>query len=160
MSQRIGIAELRIARAPTILKAFGLGSCLAITLYDPVERIGGLAHSLLPQARARDPQDPPAKCVDTAIHLMIDELAQAGADATRLQARIAGGANVFEAGEVTLLNSVGMRNARSARETLAALGIPLVGAEVGGNRNRSVEFHLASGQLLVYCARGQRITKL
>ena len=49
MSERVGIAELRIARSPTVLKAFGLGSCLAIALYDPELRLGALVHSLLPQ---------------------------------------------------------------------------------------------------------------
>jgi chemotaxis protein CheD len=157
MSERVGIAELRIAGAPAILKAYGLGSCLAITLYDPGQRLGALVHSLLPQARAGVPLDHPAKYVDAAIALMIKELLQAGADATRLQAKLVGGANMFESDYVTLIGSVGVRNVRSAREVLAARNIPLAAEEVGGNRGRSVEFHLASGQLLVYCARENRM---
>lgn len=157
MSERVGIAELRIARAPKVLKAFGLGSCLAITLYDPGQRLGALVHSLLPQARAGTPPDHPAKYVDTAIALMIAKLVQAGADATRLQAKLVGGANMFEADYVTLIGSVGVRNVRSARAALVAHHIPLVAEDVGGNRGRTVELHLASGQLLVYCARENRM---
>lgn len=156
MSERVGIAELRIAGAPEVLKAYGLGSCLAIALYDPERRIGGLVHSLLPQRRREDALDTPPKYVDAAIHLMIEELGRAGADQQRLQAKIAGGANMFESEFVTLMNSIGVRNARAARETLLALGIPLVGEEVGGNRGRTVAFELATGRLLVYCAREDR----
>jgi chemotaxis protein CheD len=157
MSERVGIAELRIAGAPTILKAFGLGSCLAITLYDPSLRLGALVHSLLPQARGGVPSDHPAKYVDAAIALMVNKLVQAGADATRLQGKLAGGANMFEADYVTLIGSVGARNVRSAREALAAHHIPLMAEDVGGNRGRTVEFHLASGRMLVYCARENRM---
>ena len=152
MSLRVGIAELRIDRAPAVLKAYGLGSCLAIALYDPGERIGGLVHSLLPLRRSRDPFGEATKYVDAAIRLMAEELVQAGADPARLQAKIAGGANMFETEYLTLINSIGVRNARSARDTLLALDIPLMGQEVGGNRGRTVEFDLATGRLLVYCA--------
>ena len=160
MSERVGIAELRLARAPTVLKAFGLGSCLAIALYDPEPRLGALVHSLLPQARPGELPAPPVKYVDVAIARMVEELVRAGAAAGRLQARIAGGANMFEAAYVTLIDSIGVRNVRSARQTLAARDIPVVGEEVGGNYGRSVEFHLATGQLLVYCARENRTRTL
>ena len=156
MSERVGIAELRIATAPQVLKAYGLGSCLAIALYDPQLRVGGLVHSLLPQQRPGEPVSVAPKYVDAAIRLMIEELVRAGADPARLQAKVAGGANMFETEYLTLINSIGVRNARSARETLMELGIPLAGEEVGGNRGRTVEFDLATGRLLVYCARDDR----
>lgn len=155
MSERVGIAELRIARAPEVLKAYGLGSCLAIALYDPGVRIGGLVHSLLPQRRSDDPLSVAPKYVDAAIRLMAEELTRSGAAPERLQAKIAGGANMFETEFVTLMHSIGVRNARSARETLQELGIPLTGEEVGGNRGRTVAFDLATGRLLVYCARDE-----
>lgn len=160
MSERVGIAELRVAGGQAVLKAYGLGSCLAVALYDPGRRMGALAHTLLPQRRPGEPIDGGAKFVDEAIRLMVAELERAGADLTRVQAKIAGGANMFEADYLTVIQGIGVRNARSARDTLAALDIPLVAEDVGGNRGRTVEFDLASGQLLVYCAREQRVTIL
>jgi len=160
MSERISIAEFRVVQAPAVLKAYGLGSCLAISLYDPATRIGGLAHTLLPQHLRGDTGPGRAKYVDAAIRLMVLELVQLGADADRLVAKIAGGANMFESAYLTLMSSIGVRNARAARETLAELGIPLVAEEVGGNRGRTVEFDLASGNLMVYCARENRHTCL
>jgi chemotaxis protein CheD len=83
----------------------------------------------------------------------VDELLQSGASQDRLVAKVAGGANMFETSYQTLIKSIGARNARSARETLASLGIPILGEEVGGNRGRTVEFDLATGNMMVYCAR-------
>jgi chemotaxis protein CheD len=160
MTERVGIAELKIACAPQVLKAYGLGSCLAVALYDPHTRLGGLVHSLLPQQRYGDPPGGLPKFVDAAIRLMAKELSLAGADPARLLAKTAGGANMFEGHYLTLMQSIGARNARSARETLRELGIPLVGEEVGGNRGRTVTFDLATGRLLVYCARDDRTVVL
>jgi chemotaxis protein CheD len=160
MSERVGIAELHIGQAPQVFKAYGLGSCLAVALYDPGLRIGGLVHSLLPRRRPGDAPGEATKYVDAAIRLMVEELTRAGADPARLQAKIAGGANMFESEYVTLIRSIGVRNANSARETLLELGIPLAGEEIGGNRGRTVAFDLATGQLLVYCAKDNRTTTL
>ncbi|MHB8709870.1 MAG: chemotaxis protein CheD [Desulfuromonadales bacterium] len=160
MNERVGIAELRIGRAPEVLKAYGLGSCLAIALYDPGLCIGGLVHCLLPQRRRGDPLSDVGKYVDAAICLMVEELTRAGADPARLQARIAGGANMFETEYLTLMHSIGVRNARCARETLQELGIPLAGEDVGGNRGRTAVFELATGRMLVYSAKDDRTITL
>lgn len=158
MNERISIAQARIDRAPAILKVYGLGSCLAVALYDPQNRVGSLAHLLLPNCPTQKSPGDQGKYVDVGIRLMLDGLLRFGADRQNLVAKIAGGANMFESEYKTLIHSIGARNARSARETLAKLGIPLAGEEVGGNRGRTVELDLASGQMLVYCARdGEKI---
>lgn len=158
MSQRISIAQARIDRAPAVLKAYGLGSCLAVGLYDPLNRVGGLAHLLLPNHPSRSPLGDQGKYVDAGIRQMVEELLLFGAEHAKLVAKIAGGANMFESEYKTLINSIGARNAKSARETLKELGIPLLGEEVGGNRGRTVELDLASGMMIVYCARdGEKV---
>ena len=158
MPERVGIAEARIDRAPTILKAYALGSCIAVGLYDPEAGIGGMGHMLLPCRPAKKPFSPGSKYVDAGIFHMADELVRAGASRERLVAKITGGANMFETTGQTLINSVGARNAKSARETLAALGIPLLGEDVGGTSGRSVEFDLATGNMMVYCAHDERVS--
>ncbi|MGK2907170.1 MAG: chemotaxis protein CheD [Desulfuromonadales bacterium] len=149
MVDRISIAQTRIGRAPAILKACGLGSCLAVSLYDPEARIGALGHMLLPCLPKQNQLSTKSKYVDAGITQMVDELVRAGAIRERLVAKITGGANMFETTYQTLINSVGARNAKSARETLAELGIPLLAEEVGGNRGRSVEFDLSTGTMVV-----------
>lgn len=152
MSDRVSIAQARIDQAPAVLKAYGLGSCIAVGLYDPESGIGGMGHMLLPCRPQKNPLGSEGKYVDAGIFQMVDELVRAGANRDGLVAKITGGANMFESAYQTLINSVGSRNAKSARETLATLDIPLLGEEVGGNRGRTVEFDLATGNMMVYCA--------
>ncbi len=152
MSNRVTIAQVRIDQSPAVLKAYGLGSCVAVALYDPEARVGGLGHLLLPNRPKKNVPGSESKYVDAGILEIVDELVQAGANRDRLVAKVAGGANMFETSYQTLINSIGARNARSARETLASLQIPILGEEVGGNRGRTVEFDLATGNMMVYCA--------
>ena len=152
MSEQVSIAESRIARAPAVLKAYGLGSCVAVALYDPETRLGGMGHMLLPDRPSSSPLGSESKYVDVGICQIVDQLVRAGAKRETLVAKITGGANMFETSYQTLINSVGARNAKSARRTLGTLDIPIVGEEVGGNRGRTVEFDLATGKILVYCA--------
>jgi len=152
MSEHVRIAQARIGRTPIVLKAYGLGSCVAVGLYDPQTRLGGMGHMLLPNRPPKGTLGSESKYVDAGIYHIIDELLRAGANRDTLVAKIAGGANMFETSYQTLINSVGARNAKSARQTLNVLGIPIVGEEVGGNRGRTAEFDLATGKMLVYSA--------
>ena len=153
MNTRVTIAQVRIDQSPAVLKAYGLGSCVAVALYDPEARIGGLGHLLLPNRPETNALGSESKYVDAGILEIVEELVQAGANQDRLIAKVAGGANMFETSYQTLIKSIGARNARSARETLTSLGIPILSEEVGGNRGRTVEFDLATGNMMVYCAR-------
>ena len=69
--------EIKIAEEPDKLVALGLGSCVAITLYDPEEKIGGLAHAMLPKNRGSTKQ--PGKYVDTAVDKLVEKLEERGA---------------------------------------------------------------------------------
>jgi chemotaxis protein CheD len=151
---RIGIGEYRVAKAPAVLIAYGLGSCLGVVLHDRQRTLGGMAHTLLPESRPGTPQNQRAKFGDAAIRLMVDELVSQGAARESLAARLVGGANMFEPLYAPPEDSIGARNVRMARATLQALGIPLLAEDVGGNHGRTVEFDLATGRVLVRSVRG------
>ncbi len=151
--ERVGISQFRVAQAPALLVAHGLGSCVGIALYDPRPRLGALAHTLLPTLRPGLENSRPGKFVDTAICAMVEELLGRGAKRERLRAKVAGGANMFEQHFATD-EGVGARNARSARETLARLGIPLLAEDTGGAYGRTLEFDLATGAIQVRTIRG------
>lgn len=150
--ERVGISEFKTARAPAVLVTYGLGSCLGITLYDPLRQLGGLAHTLLPLFRPGD-KTRETKYVDSAIRLMMAELIELGAERDCLEAKISGGANMFEPLYAPETEGVGARNARAARETLHLLGIPLLAEDIGGNHGRTVEFDLANGEVRVSSVR-------
>jgi len=103
MSTRVSIAQVRIDQSPAVLKAYGLGSCVAVALYDPEARVGGLGHLLLPNRPERNALGSERKYVDAGILEIVDELVQAGANRDRLVAKVAGGANMFETSYQTLI---------------------------------------------------------
>jgi chemotaxis protein CheD len=151
---RVGISEFRVARAPAVLIAYGLGSCLGVILDDRQRCLGGMAHTLLPTPRPGVKEVRLAKFVDAAIRLMADELVSQGATPGCLTARLVGGANMFEPLYAPAEDSVGARNVRAARATLEALEIPLLAEDIGGSHGRTVEFDLTSGQVLVRSVHG------
>nr|NIS40471.1 chemotaxis protein CheD [Desulfuromonadales bacterium] len=146
---RIAIAEWVVAEAPEILVCYGLGSCLGIAVYDGVNRIGGLAHTLLPSAPAAGTIKRPGRFVDSAIKLIREELIYRGSSGENLQAKIVGGANMFEMFNSTDSAGIGARNIDAARAALQSVGIPLVAEDVGANFGRSMEFDLATGEVRV-----------
>ncbi len=151
--QRVGISEWRLAEAPAILVAYGLGSCLGIALYDPQRRLGALAHTLLPTLLPGLEGSRPGKFVDLALRSMVEKLEATGGLRERLVAKMVGGGQMFEALYSRDRDRIGLRNVRAARETLEALGIPLAGEETGGSSGRTMEFDLETGAVLVRTVR-------
>ena len=145
----VKVADQAVAGADQTLVTLGLGSCVAIALFDPVARVGGLAHVLLPEPSLSRDASNPAKFATTAVPLLIARMLESGARRARLEARLVGGASMFG----TLLTStsfnMGERNVIAARAALQAAGIPIRGEEVGGERGRSVRFHVGDGRVVV-----------
>ena len=146
---RIKVAECAVARDEQTLITIGLGSCVAIALYDSVARVGGLAHTLLPdESMARDRTNP-AKFPSSAVTLLLAEMTRLGADATRVRAKLVGGASMF----ANLLPSgginIGDRNVAAARQALERNKIRIVAEDVGSDHGRSVHFHLDDGRVEV-----------
>jgi chemotaxis protein CheD len=153
---KVGMADWKIARNIEVLVTFGLGSCVALALWDNKEKIAAMAHIMLPDSKLiRYRQDVnPAKFADTALAVMLTELAKVGLNKERLQAKLVGGANMFTfAGKSSNGNmNVGQRNVAAVKEELNKIGIPLVAEDTGGATGRSVEFYVQNGVMRVRTA--------
>jgi len=152
----VRVAQYAVGGAEVELVTLGLGSCVAIALHDPVARLGGLAHALLPDPSTARETSNPAKFALTVVPVLVAELERRGARRERLRAKLVGGASMF----ATLLQTNGMnmgeRNVQAARTALAALAIPVVAEDVGGDYGRSVRFAPGDGRLRVRSvARGE-----
>jgi len=147
----VGISEYRVSKAPDTLVTYALGSCVGISLYDPVTRVGGLSHIMLPSSllRADGIIDNRKKYADTAIPDLVSALEHLGARRIALKAKIIGGANMFGTTGTSLVDTIGDRNVEAVRKELARLGIPLVGEDVGANYGRTVYFLLEDGNVRV-----------
>ena len=93
---KVGMADLKVAKAPDSLITLGLGSCIGLTLYDPVLKVGGMVHFMLPDSTKLKNNQNIAKFGDTGIRELYRLMIEQGASPRRLVAKIAGGAKMFE----------------------------------------------------------------
>jgi chemotaxis protein CheD len=148
----IKIADLQVSQEPSILTTHGLGSCLAIMLYDPEVKIGGLAHVMLPSSELSSQKLKPAKYPQTAIEIMVQQMESMGCRRMRIRAKLVGGSTMFSG---LLLNrkdggtSIGQRNAQEAKRVLISLNVPIIAEDIGGDYGRSGEVILSSGAGLI-----------
>ena len=123
---KVGMADLNIAKSPDSLTTLGLGSCIGLTLYDPVAKIGGLVHYMLPDSTKLKNNSNIAKFGDTGIRELYKKMIEKGASPTRMVAKIAGGAKMFEVSGLSSVGNVGERNAEEAKIILKELKVRLV----------------------------------
>ncbi|MGI5936499.1 MAG: chemotaxis protein CheD [Oscillospiraceae bacterium] len=146
----VDIAMMKVARAPDILYSLGLGSCVGVAIYDPVTRIGGLIHVLLPSYKEfTQGVHSRTKFADSGIVDLVNAMVEAGAGRYNLKAKIVGGAAMFSTESNQVYNTIGSRNVSMCVETLKKLGIEIVAQDVGGNKGRSIYFDLSTGALSV-----------
>lgn len=141
----VGMADLNVCRAPDVLITVGLGSCIGLTLYDPVNKIGGMVHYMLPDSHITANNGNIAKFADTGIPELLKRITLAGANRSRLIAKIAGGAKMFGVNQMSNIGSIGERNAAAAKQILNQLNIKLVAEDTGLNYGRTVELHCDTG---------------
>lgn len=146
---KVGMADLKSCKAPEVLTTLGLGSCVGIVLYDPVTKVSGLAHVMLPDSTQIRNNSNVAKFADTAIDKLIGDMIALGANPKRLVSKIAGGAQMFSFGSTNELMRIGDRNAKASKEKLTALGIRLLSEDCGANYGRTIEFYSETGDLLI-----------
>lgn len=144
----VGMADYKTSKTPDILMTAGLGSCIGICIHDPVEKVGGMAHIMLPSSNG-NPGANQAKYADTAVELLIQDILRLGAQKIRLRAKIAGGAQMFSFPGKTNVLRIGDRNAEAVEAELKRFGIPLLVADVGGSFGRTIHFDVATGDLTV-----------
>jgi chemotaxis protein CheD len=145
----VRVAEQRVGHGSGTLVAIGLGSCVALILYDPVAKVGGLAHVLLPDPSFSRHGDRAAKFASTAVPALLREMERMGADRRRIQARIVGGATMFAELLPPDQAHMGERNVRASRAALEEHGVVIAGEAVGGTWGRTVRFSLADGRVKI-----------
>ena len=146
---KVGMADLNICKSPDIITTIGLGSCIGLTFYDPITKIGGLVHYMLPDSTQMRNNTNIAKFADTGIDALLRKVLMAGANRNSLVAKIAGGAKMFQVSGGSNVGNVGERNAMAAKMKLRALGIRLAAEDTGLNFGRTVELHCETGEFYI-----------
>jgi chemotaxis protein CheD len=149
----VGIGQLAVSKDPhELLIAYGLGSCIGVSCYDPQAKVAGLAHILLPSSEGkRSDEKEPARVADTGIDLLVKRLTESGALPRRLVVKIAGGAAVLGPANAEKFK-IGVRNAEAIKERLKRHGLSPAATDIGGTRGRTLELHPATGKTFVRTA--------
>lgn len=147
------IGEVTASKLPVILDTL-LGSCVAVCIYDPVLRAGGMNHILLPNCRAGD--ETPRIGIN-AMELLINEVMKLGGDRRRFVAKAFGGANVLGG---IFMPQIGDGNARFVRDFLATERIPLLAERMGGDHAVHLYFWTDTGKATVHTVDGSILPRI
>jgi len=146
----VGIADCKVSRDPAdVLVTHALGSCIAVLVYDPVARVAGLLHYMLPESGidAERAGRLPFLFADTGIPLLLRSACQLGAVRSRLMVTAAGGAQMLDP---TGTFNIGQRNHLAMRSIFANLGVPIQKEAIGGTSSRTVRIDVASGRVQLW----------
>lgn len=151
----VGISDIRISNCvDESLITYSLGSCIGVAVYDPVQKLGGMIHYMLPQSKISPEKAmiKPAMFADTGIPLLLDSLVSEGAAKDRLILKVAGGAQLMDDNK---LFNIGERNFLMLRKIIWTYNILIRGQHVGGNVARTLKLDIATGKVVVKFAGGE-----
>jgi len=150
MGQRvIGIGDCCVSGDSTDeLVTYALGSCIGVSIYDPVTRIGGLLHFLLPNSvlDKKKAEANPYLFADSGIPLLFHRAYSHGAKKERLITRVAGGSQMSVSGGIW---NVGEKNTAAVRQILLRAGVRVQSEAVGGKAARTVRLSIETGEMSI-----------
>ncbi|MBD8068276.1 chemotaxis protein CheD [Bacillus sp. PS06] len=147
---KVGIADMNVVTSPQTIRTSGLGSCVGVVIFDSRQAIAGLAHVMLPDSSlARTGTLNLAKYADTAIEELIKQIVSRGGRSYGLQAKIAGGAQMFPNLSGSDMMRIGPRNVEAVLQELTRFKVTLLSSDVGGNLGRTIEFDPVTTSLTI-----------
>lgn len=152
MLKIVGISEMIVSRDPgDVIVTYSLGSCVGVALFDPVAKVGGMVHCMLPLSKI-DPQKAGAKpCMftDTGTTLLLQELFNMGATRANLVIKVAGAASLLD--EKGLFK-IGERNYTVLRKVLWKNNLLIAAEDVQGTASRTLTLHMKDGKTTIKSA--------
>ena len=148
----VGLGEVKTSEdQESELTCLGLGSCIAVSMFDPVAKIGGMAHVVLPASRGKT-GDKATRYADVAVPYLLETLRKSGAVHSRLVIYLVGGAQMSLAPGLGTAFKIGDDNAVAVRAALAAERLKPQAEEIGGHKGRTVRLYIGSGKMTVASA--------
>jgi chemotaxis protein CheD len=152
----VGVSDCIVSSEPSeVLLTYSLGSCVGVTLYDPVVKVGGMLHFKLPESKLNPSlaAEKPATFGDSGLELLLDQVFKLGATRKNLQVKIAGGAKALAEGSFF---DIGSRNVLMARRMLWRNDLLPKVEETGGTESRTLRLYMEDGRLTVKDSAGER----
>ncbi len=151
----VGISDFKISNnLGDVVITYALGSCIGISVYDPVARVGGLLHYMLPDSALdeRKAKDNPAMFADTGIPTLFKSCYQLGAEKKRMIVKVAGGASILDD---TNFFRIGQKNIMAMRKIFWKNNVMIAAENTGENYNRTVRLEMATGKTYVKTSGGE-----
>lgn len=146
----VGISDMKILKSPDILVTYALGSCVGICLYDTITKVAGLGHIMLPNyPETNSNESNKFRFADTCIPMMIQGMERLGCNRRRLQAKIAGGARMFQVSGDSAFGNIGQRNVIEVKKMLDKFQIRILAEDTGLNYGRTLFFHADTGTMVI-----------
>ena len=149
MNVIVSVSDAKISSDPgDVIVTYSLGSCIGVSLHDPVSNIGGMLHFQLPTSTL-DParaKQRPLMFADTGMECLIREMESKGAQKRRLKVKLAGAAQILD--DHNLFN-IGRRNHAAIRKILWQYGMFVDAEDVGGSCPRTLYLNIADGTVTV-----------
>jgi len=151
----VGISEIQVSNDPDdILITYSLGSCIGVTMHDPVAGVGGMIHYMLPLSKTspEKAKTRPGMFADTGIPLLVKTLYENGATKESLIVKVAGGARLMDQNKVF---NIGERNFLVLRKLLWKNNVLIKAQDVGGMLSRTLRLEIASGRVTIKSSEGE-----
>lgn len=152
----IGIGDLKVSNnSSDVLITYALGSCIGVAIYDPVVKVGGMLHYMLPESSldAVKAKEKPGMFADTGIQLLFKSCYSLGAEKKRIMIKVAGGASILDN---TNYFRIGEKNIMALRKIFWRNKVFIDGEDTGKNYNRTMVLNIYDGKVLVKSPQGMK----
>ena len=149
MDQIVGVSEMKVSsRSGDVLVTYSLGSCVGVAAYDPVARVGGMIHCMLPLSRMNRQmaERTPAMFVDTGTRALFEAVCSRGAGKGRIIVKVAGASQTMDDTEIF---KIGERNYAVLRKMLWQNNILIDAEDVGGPDSRAMYLEIGTGRVTI-----------
>ncbi len=143
----VGVGDLAVSNNPSVVIAtYSLGSCIGVTIFDPVTRVGGMLHLMLPDSSINPGKAAvqPAMFADTGIPALFRAAYQMKADKHRVVICVAGGAHMMDTSGIF---NIGKRNHDAVMALFNQHGLTVQATQVGGLVSRTMLFNVRTGEV-------------
>ena len=155
MDINVGVADMKVSNdLEVVLTTYSLGSCIGLVIYDPMVKVGGLLHYMLPESSLDGvkAKKNPYMFGDTGIPLLFKETYKLGAKKNRIKTIVVGGAQILD--QKGLFN-IGQRNFTLLRKMFWKNNVMIDFQDVGGNNNRTIKLGVKTGEILLKTSGGE-----
>lgn len=151
----VGISDIKVSNnAQDILVTYALGSCIGIVVFDPIAKVGGMLHYMLPDSNLdqNKAKENPAMFADTGIPLLFKSCYKLGAEKKRMLVKVAGGASILDD---TNYFRIGQKNIMAMRKIFWKNNVMIEKEDTGANYNRTLRLEMSTGKVFVRSSGGE-----